>query len=445
MNNFEEFLQDYEAHELEQIEKSIKKVDEGKLPLDESYPPKDRFTKLKEPIADPFVNIWGIVPFYGSTIAKLIPKDNRKSFDKIHEDTMGFNSSKIDEMIDFQKETGRIQFAFTRLPTEYKNLEFLEHVFSELKPPTLSYDSVPIIGEELTNKYNLEFETIANFGFSEYLQNITASLGNSDPNYTYAKLQSYATRYGILKASGYEELADEIGTLMILEPEKAHEYISLFGMIIADPKTSQFKSIKNFDNRIMSEYVNTGNEFGIQSNDEFPYEIGKFLLEKMTLYPETMSGCTKIIQEYDDQELYKVFGALNEGVRKNNIDVLESKKEDMSEILDNVWNDTKRIKQKADGIKFGVSLSLGLIGGLAEGLLGTGVMAGLGYAASNTVWGMQDDSISENVAKKVSPNHLVSIYDFQTKHDLIEERISLFTAEVFIFNFPDTLTLFLIS
>lgn len=420
MNYFEEFLQDYEAHELEEIEKNTKKLDEGKVSFDESYPPNDRFSKLKEPIADPYANIWGIVPFYGSTVAKLIPKDNRKTFDIIHEYAMGFNSSKIDEMIDFQKETGRIQFVLTRPPTEYKNLEFLEHVFSELKPPMLSYDSVPVIGEELTNRYNIEFETIANLGFSEYLQYVTTSLGNSNPNFADAKLSNYATRYGILKASGYEELADEIGTLMILDPEKAHEYICLFGMLIADPKTSQFKSIKNFDNRFMSEYVASRTEFGIHFDDEFPYEIGKYLLEKMTLYPETMNGCIKIIQEYDDQELYKVFGALNDGVRKNNHDVLESKRADMSEILDNVWNDTKRIKQKADGIKFGVSLSLGLIGGLAEGILGTGVMAGLGYAASNTVWGMKDESISEKVAKKVSPNHLVSIYDFQEKHDLLD-------------------------
>ena len=90
----------------------------------------------------------------------------------------------------------------------------------------------------------------------------------------------------------------------------------------------------------------------------------------------------------------------------------------MSEILDNVWNDAERLRMEAAGIRFGVSLNLGLIGEIAAGLPGLGIMAGLGFTAVDKFWGMQNDSVSEKIAKFVNPNYLVSIYDFKKKHAL---------------------------
>lgn len=415
MSSFEEFLQDYEAREREEIDKFIKRLDAGKVTPNEQYPPKERFTKLKEPIAEPFVNIWGIVPFYGSTIAKLIPKDTKKAFDETHE-YLGYNSHKIDEMMDFQKETGRIQFATTMPPTQYKNLEFLEPLFRELKPPTLAYDTDSIVGHELNKKYNIEFKTLAEFGFNRHINYATQKIGNSDIAYTSAKLDDYANRYSVLKASGYEELADEIGTLMIINPSKAHSYLILFGILISNRQKALFKPISNFDKSFIDSANDLGNSYGIRINNDVPSEIGKFLLNKITFYPETMSGCNKVIQEYDDQDLYNILGALNDGVRRNNIDVIEDKKIDMSEILDNVWNDAKTLRMGAEGIRYGVSLNLGLIGGLAAELSGIGIMAGLGFTTVDTYWGMRGDSVSEKIAKFVSPNYLVSIHDFKKKH-----------------------------
>ncbi len=417
MNRFEEFLQDYEAREAEKTNTFMKRLDEGKVAQNENYPPKERFIKLKEPIAEPFVNIWGVVPFYGSTIAKLIPKDSKKAFDETHE-ILGFNSRKIDEMMDFQKETGRIQFALTMPPTYYKNLEFLEPLFHELEPPTLAYDHIPFVGNELDKKYNIEFKTLAEFGFNRYIEYATKEYGNSNPTYITTKLDNYASNYSVLKASGYEELADEIGTLMLIDYPKAHQYLILFGILISNPQKSLLKPICNFDKSFIDSANEFGNSYGIGINNDVPYEIGKFLLNKTTLYPETMSGCNKVIQEYDDQELYKVLGALNDGVRRTNIDVIEDKKIDMSEILDNVWNDAERLRMEAAGIRFGVSLNLGLIGEIAAGFSGLGILAGLGFTAVDNLWGMQNDSVSEKIAKFVSPNYLVSIYDFKKKHAL---------------------------
>ncbi len=417
MNSFEEFLQDYEKHEEENINKYISRLDQGKITQNEKYPPKDRFIKLKEPVADPYTNIWGIVPFYGSTLVKLIPKDNKQEFDVGHE-WLGFNSRKIDEMIDFQKETGKIQFTLTTPPTYYKNLDFLEPLFNELKPPIIQYDSVSAVGYELDKKYKIEFETLAQHGFNYFVKCVTESFGNTNPAYTLAKLEDYSSRYSVLKANGYEELADEIGTLMIIEPEKALLYLILFGFLIANPQKSLLKPICNYNKNFMENVNEFGRSYGIEINHDIPYEIGKFLLNKIVFYPETIDGCKKIVQEHDHHELYKVLGALNKGVGKKNIDIIDDKKNNMSEILDNIWNDSNKIKRKSDGIRYAVPLSVGLIGGLAEGMPGLGIMAGLGLSACDTIWGIQSGSASEKIAKYVSPNHLVSIYDFKNKHSL---------------------------
>ncbi|TQD27920.1 hypothetical protein [Methanolobus vulcani] len=419
MNTFEEFLQDYEAHEKEETIRFITRLDEGKVGLNERYPPKNRFIKLKEPIADPYTNIWGVVPFYGSTLAKLIPKDNKEAFDKTHEFTMGFNSHKIDEMIDFQKETGRIQFVLMMPPTYYKNLDFLEPLLTELKPPIVQYDSLSVTGHELDKKNKIEFETLAEHGFNKFVMDATGAFGNSNISYTLAKLEDYASRYSILKASGYEELADEIGTLMIIDPEKAHLYLTVYGFLISNPQKCLLKPICHYGEKFMGYVNDLEKQFDCEPNtSSVPPEIGKFLLNKITLYPETISGCTKVIQEYDDQDLYKIVNSLNEGVKRNKTDIIEEKSGDMSEILENVWNDSRKITRRADGIKFGISLSLGLIGGVAEGVLGSGLLASLGLKLSDTIIDMQNNTVNEKIAKSVSPNHLVSIYDFKNKHSL---------------------------
>ena len=269
MSGFEEYLQDYEARELEEINKFIKRLDEGKVPPNESYPPKERFVKLKEPVANPFVNIWGVVPLYGSSIAKLIPRGNREDFDKFHTN-LGFTSGKLDEMIDLVKETGRIQFMTTSGPTSYKNLEFLEPLFNELNPPTLAVDTTSIIGHEMDKKYNIEFYTLAEHGFNQYIETFSKKFGYNYPNYVQVKLSNFADRYAILKGLGYGELADEIGTLMLIDPLEAHTYFSSLGILLTSQK-SLFKFIDIYDSNFIKTSNEIGKTHGIEVNNKFHF------------------------------------------------------------------------------------------------------------------------------------------------------------------------------
>jgi hypothetical protein len=49
-----------------------------------------------------------------------------------------------------------------------------------------------------------------------------------------------------------------------------------------------------------------------------------------------------------------------------------------------------------------------------------GLLAGLGYTITEKILELETDSISERIAKSLTPNYLVNIFDFKKKHRLIE-------------------------
>lgn len=420
MVSFQEYLEDYEAGEIEKIRKFVKLIEEGKVSRDERYPQRERFFKLKEPLGlASGLNIWGLVPFYGSTIINLLPREDKKVFDEVH-GQFGFTSKDIDDMIDFIKDTGRLQF-IVQFPTAYKNLEFLEPLFHELNPPVMyKFNLESFIGYETYRKYIIEFDTLSQFGFTRYIYSDRFKKGIENRPYLKKIWEDYAFYYVAMKSLGYEELADEIGSLMITNPHKAEHMFNILGTLIVSPQYNTLKPNYNFNRGSLVEARELVKYYGVEVQENIPYEIGKFLLNKIVFYPETFDGCMKVIQEYDDCELYKVLGALDQGAKRNDISIIEDKKVDASEILDNVWKDADKIKMGSEGISFGVSLDIGLIGELAAGLPGIGLMAGLGFQAVDRFWGVKNESLSEKIAKFVSPNYLVTIYDFKKKHALTD-------------------------
>lgn len=304
MSNFKEFLEDYEAQEKEESEKYIKRLREGKVPYDEIYPSPNRFVKLKQPIAFSTTNIWGEIPFYGSTIIHLVPCHDKESFDEVH-NYHGFTSRHIDKMIDFAKETGRIQYLIDN-PTYYKNNEFLEPLFHELRPP--SPMPIPeLFISDTYKKYLIEFDTLAKINFNDFIKGLelfnTITIANN-------RLGKYAFIYIALKTIGYVELADEIGYLMISNPTEAIRYLQIFADFIVAPHCDTLKSIYNFNREFFTEVHGVGKQHGIDIEKNIPYEIGKFLLNKLVLYPETYEGCMKVIQEYDDYEMHTVLSEM---------------------------------------------------------------------------------------------------------------------------------------
>ena len=136
MPSFKEFLEDYARKEDEEAHIFYGRLARGQVSKDDMLPGKDRFAKICEPIAiASAVPVWSMVPFYGSTLVPLHSSYNKREFDLTHDITLGFSSRDLDRMIDFSKATGRLQFILFGNPTEYDNLDFLEPLLRELRPP----------------------------------------------------------------------------------------------------------------------------------------------------------------------------------------------------------------------------------------------------------------------------------------------------------------------
>ena len=106
-----EYLTDYEKRELEAHEEFRKMLIDDKFGIEDIFPPENRFIKLSKPIAWYFEgDFWPQIPISGSTIQMLFPV-KMKYFKKTH----GYEYSDIDRIIDFIKETGKIQSLTLRI------------------------------------------------------------------------------------------------------------------------------------------------------------------------------------------------------------------------------------------------------------------------------------------------------------------------------------------
>ena len=116
-------MSSYKAREDDEIKKFIQKFREGKLKYWDRYPPPDRL-KLNGPYTRSIVgkDFWTQIPVYGTTIIILKPV-KKEIFEKVH----GFDVDDIDRIIDFAKETERVQFAldYDEDPLCYRKLDFL--------------------------------------------------------------------------------------------------------------------------------------------------------------------------------------------------------------------------------------------------------------------------------------------------------------------------------
>ena len=135
-----EALVDYEQSEEERFSKTKKRIMGGE---DLSNWDADRFRRDTLPIAQKahHAGLWPQVPLFGSLIIPIFPVA-KAQFSKAH----GFHLFELPRVMDFSRETGRIQFALGAPPTFYAGMEYLDDLLTEFRPPprvSLSHRSPP--------------------------------------------------------------------------------------------------------------------------------------------------------------------------------------------------------------------------------------------------------------------------------------------------------------
>lgn len=413
-----EFLENYHAKEREEINTYLEKLNFGDSDI--SYPNKKRFHKLKEPVGEayfPNKSIWPQIPIFGSLIIQIQPTSENLFF-QAH----GIERKNLDDLIDFSKETGKVQFMINGNPESFTGLDFLSPLFEELDPPITYFKPIAsLIKPEKFKKHTIEFDILINLpaqtgtSFKNFYEKIT-ELGVTNYNLNEV-LNENRIYYSFFKTYGYNELLKYFEKLLLIDEKSAALFFADMGKFIVDPKIRTFESSKVIPFEILKDLKSSINKSDL--NEEYKvYEIGKFLLEnKLTFMPESFDACKDVIARYDQEDLYKVSESLHKGVNESNPDLVNKKNIELSDILENVWSDAK-LENRIKGVNYGIPISMALIGTLAAGPVGgtVGLMSSLGINVISEIIGVNQDSIGEKLAKKTLPNHIVNIFDFKEKY-----------------------------
>jgi len=424
-----EYLEDYQAKEEEEYRRLVvKKMEEGNFDsIRDKYPPDRRFMKIQQPVTDTTIfgcdakDRWDQVPFSGSTVV-LLPAFPPSSFEKCF-----FKISEIPKIIDFIKETGKMQIGLQQPPKVYEGLDYLDPIFKELEPPYILGIPLSTIGtEKEIRKARDSFYTLAQIRFLEFFTHLAEKAYGElyfSKSFSIDKFDSYSYLYAFLKLR-YCSIAEEVEDAMIDNPARALSILDTSANFIADPVYNlRFDSLTHSFEEIQVSQVILPQALQPQEIS-FPCEVGKFLLTKLTYTPRGLRACYNLIDNYNNYDLQKVQKSLNESVIANRPDIVNKNVKELSEILDDIWSDStipKRIKNLKRGIHISVAAIGSAVSAYSVGLIG--LLSGLGFAVGSNFLDVEIESLSEKLANFFSRSYQVNIYDFKKKykHRIVRE------------------------
>lgn len=412
-----EFLEDYEAQEHEEIKLFMKNVTEGKFSKNQRFPPENRFKKLHKPIT--YIGstnnpIWPVIPFSGSTIVPLIAA-KKTTFESLHK----FSINQIEEMVTFSEDTGKIQFVLMDDPTKYIKLDFFDPIFERLRPPQfVGMPSSKFIKFSDVKRYSVEFSTLSSLGFGNYLAKKESHLSSEVVQRVY--MRNIQGNYIMARALANPVMSEELRDALVTDYDQAMGILHVVNLLLLRPLRNPLKCTESYDLKTLKIAHRFMKARGINVKKSlFPREMGKLLMKKFTHYPESLEVCKYLVHKYEEQDLIRLFNVLNEGIMGNHPEIVEKTEKELSILLDNIWTD-KSFSRKTTGIKFGIPLLIGAIGTVAAGLPGafTGLLSAIGFNVLDKIFELNEESISKKIAKEVSKNHQVMIFDFKKKYSL---------------------------
>lgn len=381
------FLEEYEGQEFEAFTRCpnvSKRIGEIKKPIFQ--------------ITGPCSSIWSQVAFSGTTIFPLHPLSKT-----VFENGWKISVDEFPSWIQFVKETKKIQFVLTAQPTAYENLDYLEPILRELKPPL--YTQIGGDNKELLKIQSRCTEDIFSLIFSS--PKWMAILYSSGGTYI---IQDYIKSVAFLRYLGLKDIADTFLENFLVNPEFSRDYLIAAYDILADPIIDPFQANRSY----CIEKIRSAYQMGIPlPGQPILPEIGSFLMKKCTHYPESLEACKRLIDRYEDHDLYRVHSALNDAViDRDNSSTIRLNNE-LGEILDNVWEDTT-VKSNATAYRFGIDAVCGVVGNVITP--GSGLLASIIPEIVNETNSCYLDHFSEWIAKKIATPYMATIFDFKKKY-----------------------------
>jgi hypothetical protein len=412
-----EFLEDYEQGESEEIDRYFSELSEGKISRFQRFPPDRRFNKLHSPVtylSQLNMPFWSAVAFSGSVIIGLFPAE-KQMFEKLYR----FKINQIDEIVSFAEETGKVQFVLMRKPTEYQHLEFLSPILERLRPPQI--EGIPpaeFATRIVLSRYFEEFQTLADLGFINYFQMTFPYASNKALFGSY--LTTFARNYVMIKVLAKASFSQEMEDALVSDYRRYLEIMEFMNIFLLDPLFNPLQCMECFDLTSLRRATQLATKEGIKmQNKPFPCELGKLLMRKLTHYPESLEACKQLIALYEEEDVQKLFKAVDESILREQPDAIQRSESELSSVLDNIWKD-KSLTRNITGIRFGVPLALGVVGTVAAGLSGgyVGLLSGLGFDAIDALLQLKEEALSEKISKAFSSSQQVAIFDFQKKYSI---------------------------
>lgn len=378
-----DFLVDYERREYEAFQR-CKDVSQ-------------RVEDLTSPIfhiTGPCSSVWSQVAFSGTVIFPLHPLSQN-----VFEKGWKISVDEFPSLIQFVKDTKKIQFILTAPPTQYEKLDYLEPILRQLEPPL--YTQIGGDNKEL-QKINSRCSDEINSLIPLSPEWSFLSRTNGGPYI----IQDFIKSYAFLRYLGFKDIADKFLEIFLANPMFSRDYLTNAYDLLADPIIDPFKANQSYCIEKIRNSVEMG--IAIPKNPAFP-EIGSFLIKKCTHYPESLEACKQLIDHYEENDLYEVYSALNDAVIDRNDSSIIQKKNAMNEILDNIWKDTT-IGRNATAIRYGIDITCGTVG-YCLGDPVKGLLASLGLRVVDG--GNYIDQFSELISRRIATPYMATIHDFK--------------------------------
>ncbi len=258
-----------------------------------NIPINSRLTNLSHPIfhlEQKTNSIWSQIAFSGTVLFPLFPFSSDK-----FKQLWNIDEREIPRLVEFARETKKIQFLLMDNPTEFIEFDYLEPIFQELAPP-MYYDLSKFDHNKFDNLRRIheeEFETLIEIS-PKWLSVINKPQGKN-------AIKSDLSTYTWLRYYGFNDIADNFIDNFLLEPEFAHLYINLALRLIIGPIREPLQANRIFNIDTLNKASNMGLISDMSINDISFYEVGTYLMRKCTYYPESLEACKNLISLYRRQ------------------------------------------------------------------------------------------------------------------------------------------------
>jgi len=361
------------------------------------------------------------MPLFGSLIVPIYPVKEAE-FDVVH----GFSKRNLTRLIDFCKDTGRIQFVLASRPINYFGLNYLDDLFTEVSPPvhTLIPFGVPT---NMEDRLLEEFDSRALFNFWTVLQMKLLDQGFENKEYIYEKYRDLRSAYIFLRRFGFRNASRMILEQLEADPIKAHQAMYFYKQFIVDPMTDPLRAIHCNSTeyvRLMKE-VDVADYLG-HAPLEFPCEVGAFITQRLTPLPLSFESCKALMDKYDSYDIRGLVVGLNKAVQASKVDLVGIRSEAISTVLDNVWSEARSLKARIRGVSAGITVGLCAVGTVAGSLLGgtaggyLGLLSGLGFKVLDNSVEAVSSGLSQTILKAIEPSYVSAVFDFRKKYKLLK-------------------------